>query len=67
VSARQPLTVFNFDEVNEAMDMLQAEAYAQGKASVGRRHPETDIPDQIDERRAGVRAAILNLINPSGN
>lgn len=67
MSARQPLAVFNFDEVNEAMDLLQAEAYAQGRASVGRRHPETDIPDQIDERREQLRCAVLRLPLTSGN
>mgnify|MGYP001100671759 CR=1 FL=1 len=64
MSARQPLTVFEWDDINEALDQLQAEAYAHGRASVGRRHPETDLPDQMDKRREGVRAAILRLISP---
>ncbi|MDN8612747.1 hypothetical protein [Variovorax ginsengisoli] len=62
MSARQPLAVFDWDDVNEKLDQLQEEAYAQGLASAGRRHPETDIPDQIDECREQVRAAILRLV-----
>lgn len=67
MSARQPLAVFDWDEFNEALDRFEAEAYAQGRASVGRRHPETDIPDQIDERREQVRSAVLRLPLTSGN
>ncbi|MDM0024117.1 hypothetical protein [Variovorax saccharolyticus] len=57
MSARQPLTVFDWDPVNESMDQLQAEAYAAGRASVGSADP--DWTDGCDEAREGVRAAIL--------
>jgi hypothetical protein len=62
MSARQPLHAAALDEVNEALDHLVSEAHAQGWSAASRRHPETDIPDLVDERRAAVIAAIRNLL-----
>jgi hypothetical protein len=62
MSARQPLHAIDLDEVDEALDLLVSEAHAQGWSAASRRHPETDIPDEMASRRAAVRAAILKLI-----
>lgn len=63
MSARQPLHLADLDEVNEALDFLVSEAHAQGWTAASRRHPETDIPDLVDERRAAVIAAISRLVS----
>jgi hypothetical protein len=62
MSARQPLTLPDLDEVNEALDAYEGECKAQGWRNASSRHPENEIPDLVDERRAAVIAAIRNLL-----